>query len=119
VSFGRYALLGALVAAASIGLAGPAGADWTDGNYTYTDTDTDTSTPGRFLGTWVVSSCGTGCKHVEVPETGGSLEFHQTGNSWSRTEIEPGCTFTVDNNSLTAMSTCMGVSLQRQLAKNG
>lgn len=117
MNIGRYAAWTALLAAASIGLAGPANAEWTDGTYAYTDPDS----PGQTLSTWVVSSCGAGCKHVEVPETGGQLEFHLQGSAWSQTAppLPSGCTYTLDDGSLAAVSSCGGLSLQRQLAKNG
>ena len=92
MKIGRYAVVAALTAGVAIGLAGPANAEWTDGAYAYSDTDPDSPNPGQSL-----------------------------GNAWTRTEppLPPSCTFTVDNDSLNVMSSCQGLSLQRQLTKNG
>lgn len=114
----RAAAFSAVLAGASIGLASPASADLVDGTYTATMGSGATST-----NTWVVTSCGPGCAHVEVPGLpNGTRDLRLEGSTWSETSDIDGdgvsCTTTVDNASLAGNTGCgfMVFPLQLTLA---
>ncbi|MFL0179224.1 hypothetical protein [Mycobacterium sp. SMC-15] len=119
---GRWiAALATLVAGASVGLAGPAKADLTDGSYTMTMTESDQFKVGQTQ-TWNVGSCGPDCRHVEVAGGDTPYDFHLAGNSWTAAQPSGqshGFTTTVDNNSLAGTFTFDdGAYYKYQLKKN-
>jgi hypothetical protein len=87
----RIATLAAVLAGASIGLAGPASAELVDGTYDMVRTG------GEALHL-VVTSCGAGCKQTSI-NGGTPRDYHLEGNTW-RCVYGDGLVSTVDNNSL-------------------
>ena len=103
----RFAFLAAAMAGAALGLAAPASAELTDGTYQMTYFD-GSSSPGNLVAT----SCGAGCRHIQVGAAE-PLDFHLQGTMW--TAKAEGGMVTIDNNSL-AGSTAGGAF---QLTKVG
>lgn len=93
----RIPILAAIAGAAAVAFAAPASADLTDGTYqmTYSDGAAPPST-------WVVTSCGAGCKRLQrAPYE--PLDYHLQGNTWTATSSE-GKVQTIDNNTLAGSS---------------
>lgn len=97
----RIATLAAILAGAAVGLAAPASAELLDGTYEVTNY---TSSSGAQTGgskTWVISSCGAGCKRVNVPgDTTGGNEYHLQGNTWTCITPSGATVYTIDDTSL-------------------
>ncbi len=82
--------VGAIFAGAAVGLAAPASAALLDGTYQVILATGHTTT-------WVVTPCGTGCKHFQMP--GGTDEYHLNANTWTSTS-DPDFVSTIDDNTL-------------------
>lgn len=118
----RFATLAALMAGASIGLAGPALADLQDGSYTETVTESNKFKVGQTQ-TWNVADCGPDCRHVEVVGGNTPYDFHRTGSTWTASQPDSpsawGFTTTIDNDSLAGTFTFDdGAFYKYQLKKN-
>jgi hypothetical protein len=118
----RGLAVGAVLACAAVGLAGPASAEPLSGDYTSSLIDAGpvvvrpgNATPVTF------TPCGPDCTHYATQNIG--YDLHLQGTTWTGTF--PGktgsmCTATLDNNSLEETSTCEGgTPLVFQLTKNG
>jgi hypothetical protein len=103
----RIPFLAVIAGAAAVGLAAPASAELADGTYQMTYFD-GSSSPGNLVAT----SCGAGCKHIQVGAAE-PLDFHLQGTMWTATS--EGGLVTIDNNTL-AGSTAGGAF---QLTKVG
>jgi hypothetical protein len=88
----RIPILAAIVGAAAVGLAAPASAELTDGTYHEAYLVDPSPTPD----TVVVTSCGAGCKHIQMVGPYVASEYHLQGNTW----IGPSPDRTIDNNTL-------------------
>ena len=112
----RRAAVAAAFAGAVIGLAGPASAQLTEGSYT------STTVGGDFAGVhtqWTLSSCGQNCMTIRF-SNGDTMDLHLQGNAWTGTDSGPGCTYSLDNNSLAGHQNCpSGSSYDWQLTKDG
>ena len=78
----RIAALAAAMAGAGFALAAPASAELTDGSYTAQITQPDGATKTE---TWVVTSCGDGCKTVN------GWQFEQRETFWGSHAGPGGC----------------------------
>ncbi len=85
---------GVLLAGAAVGLAAPASADLVDGSYQLTYSEPDGPPPT----TWIVTSCGAGCKTLQSPPYD-PTDWHLQGSTWTAPS-EDGSTHTIDNNTL-------------------
>jgi len=96
----KTTLVGAAVmAGAALGLAAPASADLTDGNYQATYESNGAIHP------WVVTSCGASCKSVQWDsgDATGTDTYHLSGHIWTAEPTGlPNTTKTIDNNTLLA-----------------
>jgi hypothetical protein len=90
----RFAILAAVVAGAAVGLASPASAELTDGTYEMTYLK-DPAPPD----TVVVTSCGAGCKHVQISGPYAAVDYHLEGNTWTAPSSD-GQAKAIDNNTL-------------------
>lgn len=117
----RIAALATLVAGASIGLAGPAYAELTDGSYTMTITESNQFKVGQNQ-TWQVGSCGPDCRHVEVAGGDTPYDFRLAGSTWNASQPTGqahGFTTSVDDGSLAGTFTFDdGAYYKYQLKKN-
>jgi hypothetical protein len=91
----RIATLAAVVAGAAVGLASPASAELTDGIYELRYIVDPSPTPD----TIVVTSCGAGCKHIQMTGPYTPSDYHLQGNTWTATSVE-GTARTIDNDTL-------------------
>ena len=103
----RNLAVGAVLVGAAIGLAGTASAELTDGTYQMRYFD-GSSSPGNLVAT----SCGAGCKHIQVGAAE-PLDLHCRRTMWTATS--EGGLVTIDSNTL-AGSTAGGAF---QLTKVG
>jgi hypothetical protein len=120
MAFTRGLAVGVALAGAAVGLASPASAELTDGNYQGNLEINGSSHP------WVVTPCGAGCKSVQwdTGDATGTDTYHLNGNIWT---AEPSgttnLTKTIDNNTLLATleGDVLGKHLvqRTQLVKNG
>lgn len=99
MTFIRGLAAGVLLAGAAVGLASPASADPTAGEYTATIIDpgaTQEKGPWR----WSLLPCGQDCVHLAAG-SGPGWDLHRQGNVWTGTDA---ANFTVilDNDSLVA-----------------
>ena len=83
----RIAAPAAVMAVAAIGLAAPAAAELTDGTYQVTWDNGGTKT-------WVLTSCGAGCK------SDGSGEYRLEGNTWTQITPSGVTVYTIDDTTL-------------------
>ena len=93
----RTAAVVAAVGGVALGLAGPASADLADGTYQMTYF-VDPGPPETVL----VTSCGDGCKHVQMVGPYTASEYHLEGNTWIAPD--PKGPKTIDNDTLTGLS---------------
>jgi hypothetical protein len=98
----RGLAVGVVLAGCAIGLASPASADLTDGTYTMTYL----SQPGPAPATLVVTSCGTGCKQVQLGSYA-PLEYRLEGNTWTAGDK------TIDNSTLAGQVNTWAVQLTK------
>jgi hypothetical protein len=91
----RMAILAAMASAATLGLAAPASAELTDGTYELRYIVDPSPTPD----TIVVTSCGAGCKYIQMTGPYTPSDYHLRGNTWTATSAE-GSARTIDNNTL-------------------
>jgi hypothetical protein len=91
----RIPILAAIAGAAAVGLAAPASAELTDGTYELRYIVDPSPTPD----TIVVTSCGAGCKHIQMSGPYTPSDYHLQGNTWTATSAE-GTARTIDNNTL-------------------
>jgi hypothetical protein len=111
----KIAALSALIAGASIGLAGPASADPLDGAYTMVVTDGHGSLNNGASDDVVASPCGPDCSHLNAPKW--SADVHLAGNTWTGVASN-GMTLSFDNNSLSGTTSKPGyATLDVQLRK--
>ncbi len=101
-------IAGAAVVGAAIGLASPASAELTDGTYQMTYL----ASPDPAPVTMVITSCGDGCKHVQVVGPYEPLEYHLQGDTWTA-PAEDGSTKTIDNNTLAGSANTWAVQLTK------
>jgi hypothetical protein len=112
----RGMAIGAVLVGAAVGLASPASAQLSEGSYTWTIT---AGGPVGLDSHWVLTSCGQDCITVQF-SNGDTMDVHLQGNAWTGIKSNPGCAFTIENNSLAGRENCPdGTTTQFQLAKNG
>lgn len=90
----RFAAVAAVLTSTAVGLATPASAELTDGQYEKTYLS-----DGRTI-TVIFTSCGPSCKRQENLDSAVAVEYHLEGNTW----ISPAGSAsvqTIDNDSLT------------------
>jgi hypothetical protein len=88
----RIAAPAAVMAVAAIGLAAPAAAELTDGTYQVTWDTGETKT-------WVITSCGEGCKSVSVDGISGG-EYRLQGNAWTKITPSGVTVYSIDDTTL-------------------
>jgi hypothetical protein len=114
----RIAVRVAAMAAAAVGLAGPASADPLSGSYTATVIEGGMA---GFHKTLVATPCGANCTHLEGTAP---VDLHLQGDSWTGTrptrDPDVTCTVTVNSTSLVETDECGSSGVTRwQLTKNG
>ena len=95
VTITRGLAIGVVLAGTAIGLASPAWAELTPGDYTATMLDAGAS--GKKVGSsvsWPATPCGPDCMHINA------WDLHLQGNTWTGTDAN-GAQVSVDNNTLT------------------
>jgi hypothetical protein len=97
MSLKRVALLSALCATASVGLAGTASADPLNGPYHLVVTNGRGLLPSGSQDDVFASPCGSDCTHMSAPKW--DADLHLAGNSWTGVASN-GMTITLDSNSL-------------------
>lgn len=114
----RIAVLAALAAGISVGLAGPASADSLSGIYRATVIGGSIA-PVGVVKTWVFTPCGAGCAARDVPDKPNlHCEFRlQGGTTWSCSPHE-GVSDTLDADTLVAHSVEPGGTIDWQLIRN-
>lgn len=93
VKFSRGLIIGAVFAGAAVGLAPPASAELLDGTY-------QVSYDNGVSKTWVLTSCGEGCKTVQVDGAPESMEYRLQGSSWTFITPSGVTVYSIDNASL-------------------
>ena len=104
----RGVAVGVVLAGAAVGLAAPASADLTDGTYQMTYL----AVPGPEPRTMVVTSCGAGCKHMQIPGPYTAVEYHLQGDTWTA-PADDGYPKTIDNNTLAGSASTWGFQLTK------
>ena len=95
MTFPRGLAVGVVLAGAAVGLASPASAELVDGTYQLRYLVDPSPTPD----TVVVTSCGAGCKRVQISGPYAPSDYHLQGNTWTAAS-EAGSPITIDNNTL-------------------
>ncbi len=90
----RIGIMAVAMASAAIGLAGAASAELTDGTYQLTYLD-----PGPPPRNIVITSCGDGCKHLQITGPYNAVDYHLQGDTWTAPSAD-GSLLTIDNNTL-------------------
>ena len=109
-----------VLAGAAVALAESASADTLSGPYTATVIDGPLQHGGK--ATWMLSSCGPDCTHID---TKGATQFtlHLQGNAWTGPWVGAQgtqCTASLDNSSLVLTEQCPNFpDLVMGLSKNG
>lgn len=116
----RTAVVAAAMAAAAVGLAGPASAEPLSGSYT------ETLIEGGMAGfkqQLMATSCGPDCTHLQIGvKPDNFAELHQQGDSWIGTRPQTDgqtCTVSINMNSLVNDENCPAAVQKWQLTKNG
>jgi hypothetical protein len=99
--------VGAVLAGCAIGLAAPASAELTDGTYEMTYL-VDPGPPD----TVVVTSCGDGCKQVQISGPYEASEYHLQGNTWIGPSTD-GNPKTIDNDTLAGSASTWAYQLTK------
>ncbi len=109
-----------VLAGAAVGLAGPALAEPSSGPYTVTYIDGAGVFDNGSTTTWILSSCGTDCTHVDT-QAKYDMDLHREGNSWNGLwGPSNSCTASLDDSSLVLTETCPNLpNLVAGLTKNG
>jgi hypothetical protein len=102
----RFAILAAAMVGAAMGLASPASAELLDG--TYKLTYFKVSGPPSYV---VVTSCGAGCKHIQMWGGYEPSDFHLQGNTWTSNSKD--YEETIDNNTLLGTASSWGYRLDK------
>jgi hypothetical protein len=113
----RGMAVGVVLAAAALGLAGPASADPLSGPYKATATEGGLGMETGTVSTWTFSPCGADCTHLH---TGGGIEtdLHLQDNVWTGADNK-GCFASLDNSSLVYTVACPSGRIVFQLSKGG
>jgi hypothetical protein len=117
----RGLAVGAVLAGAAVGLAGPASADPLSGSYT--ETVVSGGPPG-VTRTFIATACGPDCAHLEFSVPGIAGDLHSQGDTWAgtRNTLKPDitCTVTINTKSLAETDECGSLGATHwQLTKNG
>jgi hypothetical protein len=112
-STSAFAAIVGSVAAAAIGLAGPASADPPTGTYTATVTDGGGHMRVGGQQAVVFTPCGPDCTHIE--KAPGTTDLHLQGASWTGSFAEDKsfgpCTYSLDANALDLFEQCPSFDL--------
>jgi hypothetical protein len=116
MTIARGLAIGVVLAGAAIGLASPASAELTPGQYTGTMLDAGAS--GKQVGTtvvWPATPCGPDCMHLgDSP----GWDLHLQGNTWTGTN-QTGAQASLDNSSLILTVHYPNADVIIGLTKNG